>query len=72
MWMEGAAWGLSQVWGMGDYYRTFTEHNPPPVSAAKGTAAAAAAAAPAGEGEKKESQTTYTETIVRNFQSLNS
>lgn len=25
MWMESVAWGVSQVWRMGEYYRTFSE-----------------------------------------------
>ncbi|KAF8430241.1 hypothetical protein EV426DRAFT_708393 [Tirmania nivea] len=53
MWMESVAWGVSQVWRMGEYYRTFSEG-----------VAAHTGEQPQNEGEKK-GEVEYTEDIVK-------
>lgn len=53
MWMESVAWGVSQVWRMGEYYRTFSH----------GVAAHTGEQSP-GEGEQK-GEVEYTEDIVK-------
>lgn len=53
MWMESVAWGVSQVWRMGEYYRTFSEG-----------VAVHTGQQPQSEGDKK-GEVEYTEDIVK-------